>query len=117
LPQREPLRGLPRSSFGLSCAKAYWRIGGTDHATGTAAALALAALLASCSKGKSEFDRANERYEFVRTHGATDAELCEEGKRVVSAAANEQRSEYDTLKLNNDIKCMNVGLERQVRGS
>jgi hypothetical protein len=75
--------------------------------------LAVFLSLALLGCGKSELQRAQERYDFLKANGATDAELCEEGEKVVEAAADERSEDYELLALTNRIECRSV--ERKQR--
>ena len=76
----------------------------------SAFALALTMALHGC--GKSDYERAKERYEFLKAHRATKAELCEEGKKVVSAAADERHPDYELIAVTHNGDCLDAQLER-----
>ena len=79
-------------------------------ATRAVLALALATTLHGC--GQSEYERAKERYDFLKEHRATAAELCEEGKKVVSAAADERHKDYELISVTHKLDCDEAELER-----
>ena len=64
------------------------------HRAPVALAFALAMALQGCGKRESEYEQAKARYDFLKAHRATAAELCEEGKKVVAAAADDDNT-YD----------------------
>ena len=85
---------------------------GMPHRAPVALAFALAMALQGCGKRESEYEQAKARYDFLKAHRATAAELCEEGKKVVAAAADERHENFDIIKITHDADCTAALIEK-----